>query len=138
MWEISENLHRAELTVVQRSEQVSRWAELADRISAQVEQKIGRGRPESGVAKAARDLNLDRTEVQRAVKIAALTPEAKAVATERGAAFSGRFRQEHQATMGLHEAYEMVVDFFDCELGKELLEDVGNSLQVHRMGNVGR
>lgn len=45
--------------------------------------KGGRGN-ESGVNKASRDLNIERTEVQRAVKIAALTPEAKAVAAERG------------------------------------------------------
>lgn len=84
MWEISENLHRAELTVVQRSEQVARWVELADRVSAQVVQKPQGGRPEGGVSKAARDLNLERKEVDRAVKIASLTPEAKAVAAERG------------------------------------------------------
>lgn len=84
MWEISENLHRAELTVVQRSEQVARWVELADKVSAQVAPKPQGGRPESGDRKAARDLNLDRTEVQRAVKIASLTPEAKEVAAERG------------------------------------------------------
>lgn len=84
MWEISENLHRAELTVMQRAEQVARWAELADRNKSQLATKIGRGRPEGGVAKAARELNLDKDEVHRAVKIAALTPEAKAVAAERG------------------------------------------------------
>lgn len=84
MWEISENLHRAELTVVQRSEQVSRWVELADKV-AQVGQvsKGGRGNT-GGVSKAARDLNLERKEVDRAVKIASLTPEAKAAATENG------------------------------------------------------
>lgn len=84
MWEISENLHRAELTVVQRSEQVSRWVELADKVSAQVVQKPQGGRPEAGIRKAARDLNLDRKEVDRAVKIAGLTPEAKAAAVETG------------------------------------------------------
>lgn len=84
MWEISENLHRAELTVVQRSEQVARWAELAARISSQLATKISKGRPEGGVNKAARELNLDKDEVHRAVKIANLTPEAKAVAAERG------------------------------------------------------
>lgn len=65
MWEISENLHRAELTVVQRSEQVFRWVELSDRVSGQVVQKPLGGRPEGGVSKAARDLNLERTEVHR-------------------------------------------------------------------------
>ena len=85
MWEISENLHRAELTVVQRSEQVSRWVELADKVLVQVAPKPQGGRPEGGVNKAARDLNLEATEVKRAVKIASLTTEAKAVAAERHA-----------------------------------------------------
>ena len=84
MWEISENLHRAELTVVQRSEQVSRWVELADKVLVQVAPKPQGGRPEGGVNKAARDLNLEATEVKRAVKIASLTTEAKAVAAELG------------------------------------------------------
>ena len=70
MWEISENLHRAELTVVQRSEQVSRWVELSDKVLAQLEPKPQGGRPESGDRKAARELNLDRNEVQRAMHIA--------------------------------------------------------------------
>lgn len=84
MWEISENLHRAELTVLQRSEQVARWVNLADRVSAQVEPKPKGGRPESGTNKAARDLNIDRNEVQRSKKIADLTPEAKQAAKEVG------------------------------------------------------
>lgn len=84
MWEISENLHRAELSAVQRSEQVARWVELAAK-GAQLAQPSGGKQPkEAGVSKAARELNIDRTEVQRAVKIAGLTPEAKAVAAERG------------------------------------------------------
>lgn len=81
MWEISENLHRAELTVVQRSEQVARWAELAGRVLRQLDAK---GRPESGNRKAARELNIPEPEVRRAVKIASLTPEAKAAASENG------------------------------------------------------
>ena len=71
-------LHRSEMTVVQRSEQVARWVQLADRVSAQVAPKPQGGRPEKGVNKASRDLNIERTEVQRAVKIASLAPEAKA------------------------------------------------------------
>lgn len=90
MWEVSENLHRAELTVLQRSEQVARWVELADGVSAQLGQKSSKGRPEGrpegGDAKAARELNLDRKEVQRAKKIADLSPEAKAAAQEAGLA----------------------------------------------------
>lgn len=81
MGEISENLHRAELTVLQRSEQVAKWVELAGRVSAQVGKKSP-GRPESGQRKAARELNLGKDEVHRATKIASLPEEAKEAAKD--------------------------------------------------------
>lgn len=79
-----ENLHRAELTVLQRAEQVAKWVELSDKV-AQVApvSKGGRGN-EGGERKAARELNLERTQVQRAIKVAALTDEAKQAAQSRG------------------------------------------------------
>ena len=92
MMEISENLHRAELTALQRDEQIARWIELtktkreataADQVSAQSAPKVT-GRPESGINAAARELGIERTDAQRAVKVASLTPEAKAVAIEAG------------------------------------------------------
>ena len=78
MWEIAENLHRAELTQLEHDEQVDEWIKLVDKkrsekeaqseegISAQIEPKT-RGRPESGVKAAARDLGVERNEAQRAV-----------------------------------------------------------------------
>jgi ParB family chromosome partitioning protein len=97
MCAISENLHRAELTVLQRSQQVEEYADLAkqkretegalqvapdppekkhvpERVSAQVAQKPGR--PESGDSLTARDLRITREEVTRAHKIANLSGEA--------------------------------------------------------------
>ena len=97
LWEIAENLHRAELTVMERAEHIAEWVRLteekADEVSAQVEPKlrqrgagqgIGGGRPESGINAATRDLGLDRTATQRAVKVASITPEAKEAAREAG------------------------------------------------------
>jgi hypothetical protein len=103
MWEIAENLHRAELSVLERSEQVTEWAELAAKkqaarladkpvqgeqelksaVSGQVAQKPP-GRPEGGVSAAARELGIERTEVRRAAKIAAIAPEAKVAAAAAG------------------------------------------------------
>ena len=86
LWEIAENLHRAELTVAERSEHIAEWIRLVeerDRVSAQVEPKLsvrgraGEGRPEAGIRAAARELGIDRNEAQRATKIAGLTSEAK-------------------------------------------------------------
>lgn len=53
LWTISENLHRSELTVAQRAEQVAEYSDLAkqkreaERVSGQLAQKPP-GRPESG------------------------------------------------------------------------------------------
>jgi ParB/RepB/Spo0J family partition protein len=84
MAEISENLHRAELTVQERSEQVAEWVRLASvsSISPQLGAKLGR--PESGVKAAARELGMPAENVRRAVKIAAISPEAKDAAKQAG------------------------------------------------------
>jgi hypothetical protein len=86
LWEIAENLHRAELSVLERSEHIAEWVRLTDLISLQSATKIpeGRGRPESGLSKASRELGLEKTDIHRATKIAGLTPEAKKVAVEVG------------------------------------------------------
>jgi ParB family chromosome partitioning protein len=98
LWTISENLHRTELTALQRSEQIAEFARLTKErlegqkqaspgdhrparpdpvaqyikmggimpqaeqagISAQVAQKMPRGRPEGGDSLAARDLGITR------------------------------------------------------------------------------
>jgi ParB family chromosome partitioning protein len=104
MWAISENLHRAELTVLQRSQQVEEYADLAKqkretegalqvpdlpekkhglaRVSVQVAQKPGR--PESGDSLAARKLGIRREEVIRSHRIAKLSDEAKKEAEASG------------------------------------------------------
>jgi ParB family transcriptional regulator, chromosome partitioning protein len=91
MWEIAENLHRYELTVLERSEQLAEWARLAEEVqSVQVDpieskREDGRGhRHESGINKAARELNIEQTAAKRAVKIDSLVPEAKEAARELG------------------------------------------------------
>lgn len=99
---ISENLHRAELTKLERGEQTARWVALAgarrarkaDRsapgesgvggVSSQVATKLRGGRPESGLREAARELGRSKDEVHRAVLIAAIAPEAKKAAREAG------------------------------------------------------
>jgi ParB-like chromosome segregation protein Spo0J len=119
LWSISENLHRTELTALQRAEQIAEFAKLtkerleaqkqapADQsparpvqqylkmggkmpraeqagISAQVAQKMPRGRPEGGDSFAARELGITREEVRRAETIAALPNEVKARAADLG------------------------------------------------------
>ncbi len=89
MWAIAENLHRAELTALQRSEQIAEWITLekkwrdeVDRVSAQSAQKPQGGRPKGGLSAAARGLGLDRDDARRAVEVAKLSEEAKSAAVE--------------------------------------------------------
>lgn len=83
--EIAENLHRAELTALERSKMIEEWVELVGDQSAQVALKGPVGhRPKSGVNDAARQLGIERTDVQRAIKVASLSPEAQDAAREVG------------------------------------------------------
>jgi ParB-like nuclease domain len=88
LWEIAENLHRAELTVQERSDQIARWVELIEQKNkpaqlGRVSPKGGRGQ-EGGDSQASRDLGISRQKVQRAKKIASIDPAAKVAAKEAG------------------------------------------------------
>jgi len=80
LWTIAENLHRAELTVAERSAQIAEYARLAKekRESKKVVQVAplsgGRGN-EGGDRLVARDLGLSREEIRRAQAIASLSEE---------------------------------------------------------------
>lgn len=105
--EIAENLHRAELTKLERDEQVAEWIKLTDGVSSDAETKpisdapqpethepllsqvatakTGRGgHNEGGVNAAARELGIDRDDAHRAVKVASLSDEAKQAARDVG------------------------------------------------------
>jgi hypothetical protein len=84
--EISENLHRSELTALERDGHVARWIELTEArtVSPQVVAKPHGGRPEGGVRAAAKGIGVNREDARRAVKVASLTDEAKAAAVEAG------------------------------------------------------
>jgi ParB-like chromosome segregation protein Spo0J len=100
MWEIAENLHRAELTALERSEQLAEWIRLKNEQSAQLASVSAKGEPDAaqvdphqprkagqqpgGINAASRELGVERKAAQRAVKIDSLTPEAKAAAVELG------------------------------------------------------
>lgn len=84
LWEIAENLHRADLTELERDEHIAEWAKLIEAKAQLAPSEHTGGRPNKGINAAVRELGIDRTEAQRAVKIAALTPEAKQAAVETG------------------------------------------------------
>jgi hypothetical protein len=74
---IAENLHRADLTQLQRTEQIALWIKLTDeknnsgRTAATIPR--GPGMPEGGLRAAAREIGVKRTSAQEAVKVAALS-----------------------------------------------------------------
>lgn len=84
MWEIAENLHRAELSVLDRAGHVAEWIRLAGMVSPQLGAKPTGGRPVSGVRLAARELQISKSDADRQVKIAGMSDEAKEAARELG------------------------------------------------------
>lgn len=84
--EIAENLHRADLTALERSRHEAEWIRLTDTKLAQVGpvSKGGRGNT-GGVRAAVRELpGVTRQEAQRALKIDGITQEAEEAAREAG------------------------------------------------------
>ena len=63
LWEIAENLHRAELTQLQRKEQIAEWIRLTD-LSAGLRQKGVGHRGEGGLSAAAREIGVKRTSAK--------------------------------------------------------------------------
>ena len=81
LWEIAENLHRAELTVQERADHIAEWVRLTGEKVRQVDAPMGGKQPrEAGQRAASRELGVPEAEVRRAVKIAGIEPEAKAAA----------------------------------------------------------
>lgn len=84
MREVAENLHRAELTSLERDEHIAKWAELtalqvSDKLSETEKSKGGR----PGIAaRAAKEIGVHERDVQRAVKVASLSDEAKQAARD--------------------------------------------------------
>lgn len=85
MQEIAENLHRADLTVLQRDQQIARWLELVGKKPFQPETVASGGRGKAGgINAAAGELGISKSDAHRAVKIAAIAPAAKAAAVAAG------------------------------------------------------
>ncbi len=87
---IAENLHRAELTKLERDDQVARWINLMEQkagreeVSSQLAKNPQVGRPQGGINAAAREIGVDKDDAYRAIKVASLSPEAKAAARQSG------------------------------------------------------
>lgn len=94
LWEIAGLLHRANLTALEEAERLAEWVRLTEGREPVYGQKVHKpkgGRPEGGVAKAARQLPVKgktqdarRKRIERAIIVAAMSPEAKAAVRKAG------------------------------------------------------
>jgi ParB-like chromosome segregation protein Spo0J len=89
MVEIAENLHRAELTALERSEHIAAWIKLIEentRWAAETGDAFGEhdkkssGRPKGGRSAAAREIGISEADARRSTRIAALPDGVKAAA----------------------------------------------------------
>jgi ParB-like chromosome segregation protein Spo0J len=97
LWEISENLHRAELTDLEEYEYIAEWLKLTEEdkpVSAQNGQKGKTGRPKGGLSEAARKLpgkgteSAKRHKLTRAAKVGGLDAEVRRGIVDAGLANS--------------------------------------------------
>ena len=86
---------RAELPQMERDKLVAEWERLVGNIEvlAQLGPKVHNGRPRGGVREAARQLGLSRQDVERAIKVASLSPEAQQAAHEVGNRWATKSKQ---------------------------------------------
>lgn len=94
LWSIAENLHRKDLSAMERAKLEDRWVKaMADKmkscstiVSSQVDTKLTRneGRPEGGTNAAARAVNVPKARAHRAGKIASLSTTAQKAAERLG------------------------------------------------------
>jgi ParB-like chromosome segregation protein Spo0J len=96
LWGIADDLHRAGLTALQEAERLAEWVQLIENREPVYRPKVVNpkgGRPEGPITKAARELPVKgstpkarRKAIERAVKTAAISPDAKAALVEAGLA----------------------------------------------------
>jgi ParB/RepB/Spo0J family partition protein len=96
-WRIEENLLRRDLNVLNTAEATAEWVRLAEADFGHVVHKPSGGRPEGGVARAARQLPVAgkseearRKAVERAIRIDQISAEAKTAAINAGFADNQR------------------------------------------------
>ncbi len=86
LWRISENLHRKELTALERADAIARWMRLRAEKDAQGAQVSGGRGHRGGISAAADELGIDRRAIQRGLQVAGLSDDAKTIATRLGLA----------------------------------------------------
>jgi ParB-like chromosome segregation protein Spo0J len=88
LWAISENLHRANLTKLERAEQLAKWADLIETRNAGAKTKSPGGvQPkDKGLSRISREMDITRESLRRGKTIAGISAEGKKAAKESGLA----------------------------------------------------
>jgi ParB/RepB/Spo0J family partition protein len=86
LWRDAENLHRTDLTALERAEAVTRWAKLVAEKAAQSEHPGGKQPHDKGVSKAAKVIGITRDNVRRSQTIASISSAARKAAADGGLA----------------------------------------------------
>lgn len=85
LWEIAENLHRAELSPVDRAEHIDEWRRLTADKGRQVDTPLGGHQPhDKGFKKTAETLGVSEPSIRRAEKIASLPQDVRDQARAEG------------------------------------------------------
>lgn len=150
MWEISENLHRNDLDRAQRALHEAEWIKLREEQEAEVSGQLGQklskrgrpeGRPESGLALAARELPVKggteeakRHRLRRDMEIASAGEEVLAEARKAGLAKNERAllevarAPEDQRIAKIHEIVDRKASGVDRDLKEEAARNVASRL----------
>lgn len=119
---ISENLRRADLTQLQRKEQIAEWIKLTDENKpAGVRQVYGGRGNEGGLAAAAREIGVKRTSAQEAIKVASLSDEAHCVRRQRCLQLRGSVDSGVPAGRGGGESQSQQISQIDRQGNRGLL-----------------
>lgn len=123
LWEIAENLHRAELTKAQRDDHIRRYAELLAKRQAETPQtaaklsvrgRRGEGRPSGVASKIAAETGLSKDTVERALNPQRVEEERQrreAAKAERAAEQAEFDRQREEAHAALPSFVRQIDDF---------------------------
>lgn len=85
LWEIAENLHRSELSNIERAASIDEWRKITERIASHDVTPLGGKQPtESGIRKTAESLGVSHETVRRARQITSIDDGAKEAAISAG------------------------------------------------------
>jgi ParB family transcriptional regulator, chromosome partitioning protein len=113
LWRIAEDLHRAELNLLQRASRVKKWERLAPELDNNVEtaQPGGRQPEDKGISKTAKQLGTTREHIRRSRAVAAISTKAKKAAKAKGIADNQsallEVAKEPTAEAQLEKVYEL-------------------------------